>query len=230
MPICSTSSNYHQPTHTSLCILLAPTSPMPCTTYHHHSNPALSYTQATKPTHKATISQAINAMHHLIGLAPPVAAQHQNPSLLTKAFLYHGLGALCGARCLHMLPFIMLIILNSAGRPNLSPSKSSQELHQICMRSHWCVEKTQSQVTRLMLPKHSNFSCHHNQQLKLLTKRQPKITSTVKLESHKGENSLLKVFGLSMHAWMIWEMLFIFTITHISHSNVSSPNLYFRWI
>ena len=125
MPICSTLSNYHQPTHTSLCILPAPTSPMPCTTYHHHSNPALSYTQATKPTHKATISQATDAMHHLIGLAPPVAAQHQNPSLLTMAFLYHGLGASCGARCLHMLPFIMLIILNSAGRPDLSPSKSS---------------------------------------------------------------------------------------------------------
>ena len=72
MPIYSISSNYHQPTHTSLCILPAPTSLMPSTTYHHHSSLALSCTQATKSTHKAIISQASIAMHHLIGSAPPV--------------------------------------------------------------------------------------------------------------------------------------------------------------
>ena len=54
---------------------------MPCTAYHHHTNPALPCIQATKPTHKATISQATIAMHHPIGSAPPAATQHQNPSL-----------------------------------------------------------------------------------------------------------------------------------------------------
>ena len=125
MPIYSISSNYHQPTHTSLCILPAPTSPMPSTTYHHHSSPALSCTQATKPTHKATISQATNAMHHLIGLAPSATVQYQNPSLPTMALLCHGLGASCGTRCLYMLPFIMFITLNPVGGPSLSLSKSS---------------------------------------------------------------------------------------------------------
>ena len=125
MPIYSISSNYHQPTHTSPCILLAPTSLMPSTTYHHHSSLALSCTQATKSTHKAIISQASIAMHHLIGLAPLVAAQHQNPFLPTMALLCHGLGASCGARCLYMLPFIMLITLNPVRRPSLSLSKSS---------------------------------------------------------------------------------------------------------
>ena len=125
MPICSTSSHYHQSIHISPCILQALTSPMPCTTYHHHSSPALSCTQATKPTHKATISQATNAMHHLLGSAPSATVQYQNPSLPTMALLCHGLGASCGARCLHMLPLVMLIILNLAGRPSLSSSKSS---------------------------------------------------------------------------------------------------------
>ena len=125
MPICSTSSNCHQPTYTSPCILPAPTSPMPCTAYHHHNSPALPCTQATKSTHKATTNQATNVMHHLIGSTPLAAAQHKNSSLPPMTFLCHGLGELCGARCLHMLPLIMLIILNPTRRPGLSPSKSS---------------------------------------------------------------------------------------------------------
>ena len=125
MPIYSISSNYHQPTHTSPSILPAPTSLMPSTTYHHHSSLALSCTQATKSTHKAIISQASIAMHHLIGSAPPVAAQRQNPFLPTMALLCHGLGASCGARCLYMLPFIMFITLNPVGGPSLSLSKSN---------------------------------------------------------------------------------------------------------
>ena len=125
MLICSTSSNYYQPTHTSPCILPTPTSPMPSIAYNHHNSPSLPCTQATKPTHKGTINQATNAMHHPIGSAPPAVAQHQNPSLPTMALLCHGLGASCGVRCLHMLPLIMLITLNLAWRPGLSPLKSS---------------------------------------------------------------------------------------------------------
>ena len=125
MPICSTSSNCHQPTHLSPCILPAPTSPMPYTAYHHHSSLALPCTPATRPTHKATISQATIAMHHPIWSAPPAAAPHQNLSLPTMALLCHGLGASCGARCLHMLLLVMLITLNPTGRLCLSPSKSS---------------------------------------------------------------------------------------------------------
>ena len=81
MSICNTLSNCHQPTHTSPCILPVPTSPMPCTAYDHYSSPTLPCTQATKPKHKATISQATNAMHHHIGSAPPAAAQHHRTHL-----------------------------------------------------------------------------------------------------------------------------------------------------
>ena len=125
MRIYSISINYHQSTHTSPCILPAPTSPMPSTTYHHHSSPALSCTQATKSTHKAIISQASIAMHHPIGLAPPPAAQHQNSSLPIMVLLCHGLRASCEAECLHMLPLVMHITLNPAGRSGLSPLKSN---------------------------------------------------------------------------------------------------------
>ena len=63
-------------------------------------------------------------------------------------------------------PFILFIDITRVGRLGKSPSKNPQEHYQLGMRSHECVEKTRSQVTSPMLPKHPHSSCHHQQQIK----------------------------------------------------------------
>ena len=54
--------------------------------------------------------------------------ENEKPSLLTMAFLWHGLGASCEARCLHMLPLITAHRSNSSKETRLVPLKEGTSL------------------------------------------------------------------------------------------------------
>ena len=106
MPICNTQSNCHHSTSICPCIQPAPTSPMLCT-----QHPIITAAQpclALKPPSPHTRNQQLSHQCH----APPhrvnttCCCPSSQLSLPIMALLCHGLGASCGARCLHMLPLI----------------------------------------------------------------------------------------------------------------------------
>ena len=125
MPTCSTQNNCHQLTSTCLCIQPAPTSPMPCTQHliitiaqpclalqpprPHIRNPQLSH-QCHAPPHKVSTTYYYPS---------------SQPSLPTMALLCHGLGASSGARCLHMMRFIIAHKSNSNRETGQVPLKES---------------------------------------------------------------------------------------------------------
>ena len=86
MPICSTSNNYHQPTFTSPpCILLAPTSPMPYTEYHHHNSLTLPCIQLLLPNIKIRLcppqpSSVMALGHHVEEGASTCCPHHAHHS------------------------------------------------------------------------------------------------------------------------------------------------------
>ena len=59
------------------------------------------------------------------------------PSLPTMALLCHGLGASCGARCLHMLPFITAHRSNSSRETGQVPLKEPLGASQVRHEESW---------------------------------------------------------------------------------------------
>ena len=119
MPICSTQSNCHQSTSTCPRIQIASTSLMPCT---QHSiitatQPCLTLQPPSPHTRNPQLSHQCHAPPHRVSTT--CCYPSSKPSLPTIALLCHGLGALRGAKCLHMLPLITTHRSNSSRKIGL---------------------------------------------------------------------------------------------------------------
>ena len=123
MPKCSTQSNCHQPTSTCPCIQPTHTSPMPCK--QHSIIVAAQPCLALQPPSPHTRNQQLGHQCHapLRRVSTTYCYPSSKPSLPTMALICHGLRASCGARCLHMLPFITAHWSNSSKETRLIPLK-----------------------------------------------------------------------------------------------------------
>ena len=108
-------------------------------------------------------------MHHHIGIALPTAAHHQNPPLPTMALLCHGLGASCGARCLHMLPLIIAHRSNSSREIGQVPLKEPLRASLVKHEEPWvCWENRKpsdwpnvAQAPSFLIPSSATHNAHN---------------------------------------------------------------------